>query len=520
MNVHLHKAVVVLALGGVCLAQTAARSTSTTKTTQRTTTRVQRPVPATAEDIQQLRQMLEQQQAEIQRMQQQMAQRDQQLQQTQQQLQEAQAGVRDAQTKAAQVETTANESKEGVAQVKNDVSDIRGNMTSQVINVQDGQKKVDTLAGELKRLRFTGDARVRYENFFQDAVPDRNRERIRLRFGVQGKLGEDFDAGIFVATGTLNDPTSTNETLSSVFQKKTIGFDRGYVTYNPHYFKALSVTGGKFAFTWNRTPVTFDSDLNPEGFTEKLSWDLKSRVFKNFNVMGMQLLYNESGGGSDSYAVGGQVGTRLELGSRWTMTPTYSLLNWHNDNVILNEPASVNGGTATGPFAPNGMTNCTVTLVGGARQFCSQFLYSDLIINNVFKTGMAKFPFNLLAEYEDNLNAASNRSHAYYVDASLGQTKNVNDVQFGYAFIRQEEDSVISSFNESDQRAPTNSVNHRLFFNWKIAKNTTFGYTQWIDRLLDPNLPSAASKCVKVGGTCLATDPWLKRGQLDLVYSF
>lgn len=285
MNVHLHKAVVVLALGGVCLAQTAARSTSTTKTTQRTTTRVQRPVPATAEDIQQLRQMLEQQQAEIQRMQQQMAQRDQQLQQTQQQLQEAQAGVRDAQAKAAQVETTANESKEGVAQVKNDVSDIRGNMTSQVINVQDGQKKVDTLAGELKRLRFTGDARVRYENFFQDAVPDRNRERIRLRFGVQGKLGEDFDAGIFVATGTLNDPTSTNETLSSVFQKKTIGFDRGYVTYNPHYFKALSVTGGKFAFTWNRTPVTFDSDLNPEGFTEKLSWDLKSPVFKNFNVM-------------------------------------------------------------------------------------------------------------------------------------------------------------------------------------------------------------------------------------------
>src|SRR6185503_1535013 len=122
-----------------------------------------------------------------------------------------------------------------------------------------------------------------------------NRERIRARFGVEGKLAEDFIGGIFIATGVLTDPTSTNETLTNVFEKKTIGLDRGYITYNPHYFKPLSLTGGKFAYTWNRTPVTFDSDLNPEGFSEKLNFELpRVPVVKNVNFTAMQLFYNEA----------------------------------------------------------------------------------------------------------------------------------------------------------------------------------------------------------------------------------
>jgi hypothetical protein len=512
MKAPLKKAIAILALSGMCFAQSAKRTT--------TASRTKKTPAATVEDIQRLQQMLEQQQQQLQQLQQQMSQRDQQLQQTQQQLQDAQSAAKDAQAKAAQVESTANASKESVDQVKADITDIRGNMTSQVLEAQEGQKKVCALSDEIKRLRFTGDVRVRYENFNQDNTQTRNRERIRLRFGVEGKLGEDFTGGIFVASGVLTDPTSTNETLTNVFEKKTIGFDRGYITYNPHYFKNLTVTGGKFAYTWQRTPVTFDSDLNPEGFTEKLSFDIKNSIVKNINFQGIQMLFNEAGSGPDSYAVGGQVGTKFQLGSFWTMTPSYTVLNWHNTNVILNEPIGVTGGTTVGPFAPNGMTNCTVT-VGTTRTFCSQFLYSDLILNNTFKTPFPKLPFNLLAEYLENLNTKIRQSHAYYIDASLGQTKNKNDFQIGYSFIRQEQDSVIASFNESDQRAPTNSLNHRFYFNWKVAKNTVLSYTQWIDRTLDPNLVNARVSCAPgtFGVTCFK-DPWLKRGQLDLVYSF
>ena len=82
--------------------------------------------------------------------------------------------------------------------------------------------------------------------------------------------------------------------MTNFFDRKTIALDRGFITYNPVAHKWVSVTGGKFAYTWIRTPMTFDSDLNPEGFSEKFSFDLHSPVMKNFTLMGMQLLFNES----------------------------------------------------------------------------------------------------------------------------------------------------------------------------------------------------------------------------------
>jgi len=142
---------------------------------------------------------------------------------------------------------------------------------------------------------------------------------------------------------------------------------------------------------------------------------------------------------------------------------------------------SVVGGCA---FAPNGMTNSTYVDVNGNQRFLSRFLYADLILNNQFKTGLARLPVNLLLEYENNLNAAahpfdytvkgavadpvpprtpvsaSSRT-LYMADISMGQQKKKNDIQFGYAFLREEQDAAIASWGESDQRAPTNIVQHR-----------------------------------------------------------
>ena len=106
-------------------------------------------------------------------------------------------------------------------------------------------------------------------------------------------------------------------------------------------------------------------------------------------------------------------------------------------------------------FGPNGMTNATFIGADGKTHFASHFLYGDLILNNVVKTGLPRFPFNLILEAEQNLRAAAHpvdrtvnalvntsvgrQSHAYLIDASIGQTKNKNDFQVGYAFVRQEQ---------------------------------------------------------------------------------
>jgi len=507
----------------------------------------------TAQDAKDLRDALAAQQQQIEQLRQEMQTRDaalqqaqQAAQQAQQQVQQSQAAASDAQQKAASAELLANSQKDTVDKLNNNIQDVQTTLTNTALSSQEDQKRVSTLESLVGRFRFNGDVRVRGESFFQDATgfADRNRARIRVRFGFDGKLSDDFVAGVALATGTLADPTSTNTTLTNFFDKHTIGLDRGYVTYNPLAHKWLSLTGGKFAYTWQRTSVTFDPDLNPEGFSEKFSWDLKTPVIKNFTVVPMQLVYNESSSATDSWVFGGQASAKLVMGP-WTATPSFSLMKWNQPDAILNAslfsvqfspgegPGCAKGSPVTGGcfFGPNGMTNSTYLDPSGKPHFYSQFLYADFILNNTIKTGLPRLPLNIIAEYENNLdakdhpldsagNVATNlgsQAHAYLADISLGQSKNKNDIQFGYAWLRQEQDSVISSFNESDQRAPTNVLQHRIYGLWKVRNNVTAAYTLWIGRTLNSNLQHAAlGPGVLVG----QTEPNLKRMQFDLIYSF
>src|SRR5262249_7619497 len=138
----------------------------------------------------------------------------QQAQQAQQQLQQAQTSAAEAQQKASAVETAANEQKESVTKLAGDMDDVKTTHTNNAVGVQEEQKRMSGLEGLVGRFRFTGDVRVRGESFFQDfaGFPDRNRARIRVRLGIEGKMNEDFMGGVALATGSLGDPTTTNET--------------------------------------------------------------------------------------------------------------------------------------------------------------------------------------------------------------------------------------------------------------------------------------------------------------------
>ena len=243
----------------------------------------------TAEDVQSLRDALAAQQQQIQQLQQQLQAReaafDQAQQQSQQQVQQAQSAAADAQAKVSSLESQASQEQQWVSKLSSDFADVRTSLTNTALTAQEDQKRVSALEGVLGRFRFNGDMRVRGESFFQSysgcnanaeaagkgpICADRNRVRIRVRFGFDGKLNEDFMAGIALAGGTLGDPTTTNETLTNFFDRKTIGIDRGYITYNPVAHRWFSLTGGKFAYAWNRTQVTGDPDINPEGFNLSL----------------------------------------------------------------------------------------------------------------------------------------------------------------------------------------------------------------------------------------------------------
>jgi hypothetical protein len=470
-----------------------------------------------------LREAIAAQQVEIQQLREELRKRDLQFQQLQNSMEATRAAVESGKLALLPVKPSINQ--QTVA------ADLQNSAQTSSVPGQPEQKGSSGVEALLGRFRPSGDVRLRYDNAFQAAVPDRHRERIRLRLGVEGRLNEDFTAGMYLASGVISDPTSTNETLSNVFERKNVAWDRGWITFQPRAAKWLQLTGGKFAFTWQRTDQTFDSDLNPEGLSQKLSFDLKNAIVKNISFIGMQLLFHENARGADSFAAGGQVSGELNLGKRLTIKPSFTALNWRNQDIILSQPASVTGSgalectlvagipscvTPLSAFAPNGMTNALVT-AGTSQRFASQFFYADAIIDATIQTGVERLPLRLLLEYENNLRAASSASHLYLADISLGQLKDRNDLMFGYGFWRQEQDSVIASFAESDQRAPTNVLQHRLFARWQVRKNTTASYTLWVGRTLNSSLQNAV---LAPGITPGQVEPYLKRMQFDLIYKF
>jgi len=486
---------------------------------------------------------------------QQLNQRDEQARATQQAADQARQAADAAAQKAQAAQTASTTDKEAFTQMQSDVADLKTNVGNVALNAQDVDKRVAAAEGGFGRFRLSGDIRVRGESFFQSyagcgaACADRWRARIRVRLGIDGKLNEDFIGGLALATGAVvngapdfKDPTSTNETLTSFYERKTIGLDRGFVTWNPHYAKWFSATGGKWAYSWNRAALTFDSDLNPEGFNEKINFDLHNDFVKNVNVQALQLFYNEVASGADSNAVGMSASAKVQLGKRVTWTPTYTALNWNGSDAIaqaafpvtLPNPntTAVGTPTATPTVQPirtlaiaNAFTNATVIIGTGGSQrrgFVSDFLYSDFINDFSIVTPWKRLPARLFIDYEKNLRAravapAGKQDTAYWIEGALGQQKNRNDVQFGYSFADIDQDAVISQFNESDMRAPTNVKQHRMFFNWLVAQNTTASFTWWRGHTKYTGLQNAARAS---GIPAFGADPFLNRLQFDIIYKF
>jgi len=492
--------------------------------------------------------------------------------------QNAQSSVDQAKSAAVQAQQSATEAKSVADQASSNATEVKGELAAVSTKEQDTNRQLRALEALAGRFRFSGDVRVRGEAYNQTGIPDRNRARIRVRLGIDGQLNEDFIGGLALATGSLGDPSSTNETLTNVFDRKTLALDRGFVTYNPVAHNWLSLTGGKFAYTWQRTSVTFDPDLNPEGFNEKLSFNFSGPV-KNFTAQGIELLYNEANAKSlvgaasqDSYALGGQLSARLQFGP-WTATPSLLSLKWNRPDAILQESAFATAATTTGflpagsttavtgipingegqgcakgnafpafapcVFAPNGMTNATVVDSKGIPHFYSEFNYVDFIVNNQIQDGIARLPINLMLELLDNPDAAAHpldskgnvisslgsQNKEYGFDFSLGQTKNKNDLQIGYAWYREEQDAAIASFVESDQRAPTNILQNRFYALWKLRANTLASFTWWHGRVLNSYLENNAALFNNYSSLATITragevEPYLNRLQFDLIYTF
>ena len=187
------------------------------------------------------------------------------------------------------------------AQGKEAAQGLEGRLT----RVEEQAKKTSEAVGkQIGNMSFSGDLRLRYESLFgqQNAAPNpdnpgtfgnsltaRHRMRLRARFGVRGKIGEEFEWGLRFASGSFADVNSTNQTLTDLYSRKPFTLDHAYVTYRPKRLPGFSVQGGKFDASWTRTEMTWDNDVSAEGLMETYERKFEKSAFKSFALQAWQL---------------------------------------------------------------------------------------------------------------------------------------------------------------------------------------------------------------------------------------
>ncbi|MDT5272702.1 MAG: hypothetical protein QOH49_4888 [Acidobacteriota bacterium] len=169
---------------------------------------------------------------------------------------------------------------------------------------EQAKKASETVSKQLGSMTFFGDLRFRYESFYgqQNALASsdnpaalgnplttRQRLRLRARFGVRGKIGDEFDWGLRLATGSFADAVSTNQTLTDFYTRKPVALDQAYLNYRPKALPGFQLQAGKFDTPWTRTELTWDNDITVEGLSESYTRPFKNSSFKNFALVAWQL---------------------------------------------------------------------------------------------------------------------------------------------------------------------------------------------------------------------------------------
>jgi len=443
----------------------------------------------------------------------------------------------------------------------------QGGPAAQSVQAGSSDERIRNLERQIKGLgpiSFSGDVRLRAEPFFggpSDESLDRMRARVRVRFNALADLGTQFRTGITLASGDVNDPTSTNQTLTGFYTRKAVALDQAFVEFTPKQFRNLTLVGGKFRYPWYNTELTWDKDLNPEGAAQTLGFKLSNPVLKRIALVGFELPFAEVAGTSSTdkriaqqITYGGQLQTAWQIAPHVTLSAYSGFYDYRGADSIALALARAGTKNPQTPFTgllPLGTGNTvqdsiytttatTVVTVGGTAyptgvtaitnaQFASKFSLFDNIARFDIDTGSARFPLAFIGDYVQNMGACgnvtniaatpantatttykqsvnapcvSNQRRGYWAEGRVGRLLEKNDFQFGYTHIYIEREAVVGNLNYSDIRQGSNVTQHRFDMFYQLDRNVQLGFTALVGRPL------------------ATTEPWLTRLQFDTIYIF
>lgn len=351
-------------------------------------------------------------------------------------------------------------------------------VVAEEVNKAIEKKQVSAIPDSMKwveKVKISGDIRYRHESIDEQSGGDWkqgvSRHRIRARLGIDGKVNDDVDLGLRLASGSA-DPVSTNQDLGDSFSSKTIWLDLAYFDWHPGTMKGLDVVGGKMInpfYTVGRNELIWDVDLTPEGLAAKYETPIGENLKAYLSGGGFWVAERDSDGSVDSSLWGVQGYLKNKIGA---------------DNYVLGGMSYYNYGNI------EGQGDLATVWRGSAKWFGNTsdggvFRYDYDILEGFAECGfkIADYPVALFGDYAHNTDAPGSKSNGWLIGCIFNKAKDPGSWEAGYDYRDIDSDAVVGQFNASDfVGGGTDGRGHKFSFMYQLARNFQVGLNYYLSQ--------------------------------------
>lgn len=316
-----------------------------------------------------------------------------------------------------------------------------------------------------------GDVRVRYEDIQEDGKADRQRDRYRLRLGLEAKPSDEVKIGTRLTSSDGGDRISGNSTFTGAGSKKDVYVDLAYIEYTPTALPGFSLIAGKMENPYIAVAdQIWDSDYTPEGLAVKytVGGDVKALL-----SAGYHWLEERSSSEDDAKQLGAQAALKIKTSDKSTLLAgvSYFVTQELEGNALFDDKAF---GNSASKVVESGKTNSV---------FASEFEVVELFTEFAGNIGL---PFSVYGSYAVNQDVDTDDT-AWIAGLTLGKAKEVGSLEGGYNFRVVEKDAVLGALTDSDFiGGGTNGEGHKFYVRYQLAKNLQIGATYFIN-VKDPD---------------------------------
>jgi hypothetical protein len=313
----------------------------------------------------------------------------------------------------------------------------------QIKTIGTGGKEAFKIPDTLKwaeKIKIYGDFRFRAEWYQAEknqlTQSDQSQGRIRFRLSVDMKITDEFDVRSRLATGSSDDPRTTNQTLGENWVKKDFWLDRAYMDWHPKSIEGLHILAGKMGMPFQIiNDLVWDGDVNPEGAAVTYSWKPGENL-ETF-LAGGGFWVQENASDTDIGMWGVQSATKYTFDKEHYLLGGLSYYDYteiKGKNVITYGSSNARGGNT----------------VQGVSPFQYKFDYNLLELFGEYGCTMFGLPSAIQAQYVNNLASGVSADTGWLAGVRLNKAKKAGTWQFTYDYREAQRDSVLGAFAETD----------------------------------------------------------------------